>query len=91
MVGCSWPSCGGHVLVRSLLAILMFRQQARPRFGSLDPVTRGSCFLTCQIRGRPQAGPGRVPRFSRAKVAPRSLRASRLPLYEAHRRNIASI
>src|SRR5258708_38911464 len=97
MVGCSWPFSGGHVLVRSLLAVLMFRRQAKPRFGALDPVSRGLCFLTCQMRGRPQAGPGRAdiifqrPRFSRAKLAPRSLQASPLLLYEAHRRNIASI
>src|SRR5712671_7173767 len=97
MVGCSWPSSGGHVLVRSLLAVLMFRQQAKPRFGSLDPVTRGLLLPDLADEGTPQVGPGRVdiifqrPRFSRAKVAPRSLQASPLLLYEAHRRNIASI
>ena len=96
MVGCSWPSSGGHVLVGSLLAVLMFRQQAKPRFGSLDPVTRGLVLPDLADEGT-TPGPGRVdiifqrPRFSRAKVAPRSLQASPLLLYEAHRRNIASI
>src|SRR6266436_5222375 len=60
MVGCSWPSSGGHVLVRSLLAVLMFRQQAKPRFGSLDPVTRGLLLPDLADKGTTQAGPGRV-------------------------------
>src|SRR5258706_2545571 len=84
-------------LVRSLLAVLMFRQQAKPRFGSLDAATCGVLLPTWQRMGRRQAGPGRAdiifqrPRLSTAKVAPWSLQANPLLLYEAHRRNIASI
>src|ERR1700676_520557 len=105
MVGRCDPLSGATFSVRPLLAVLTIRQQATPRFRSLKPYhlpgpdrarphgyPAGAAARRCQGRSGPEAdtifqGLG----FSRANVAPRSLQALPPLLYEAHRRNIASI
>src|SRR5712664_2947827 len=106
MVGRSRPSIPGATFsVRSLLAVLPLQQQTRRRFRSLNlfacPDRRWSPslrrLLVTRLRGSPR--PARSNRdtifqrlaFSGAKVALRSLQGPPPLLYEAHRRNIASI
>jgi hypothetical protein len=45
-------------LVRLLLAVLMFRQQVKPRFRSANPITCGVLFPDLSADGTTQGRPG---------------------------------
>src|SRR5882724_4886155 len=105
MVGRSRPSIPGATFsVRSLLAVLPLQQQTRRRFRSLNLVLArtgagraGLRRLATRLRGSPRPARSNGDTifqrlaFSGAKVALRSLQGPPPLLYEAHRRNIASI
>src|SRR5450631_2619913 len=93
--------CPGPLSFRvPLLTVLVFRQQAGPRFRSrnvsaagpplIAPVDRAHRFV--RSGPRPERTLSfKVEGFSGAKVASASLQGLPPLLYEAHRRNIASI
>src|ERR1700730_15680209 len=106
MVGRSRSSIPGATFsVRSLLAVLPLQQQTRRRFRSLNlSLARTGAgraglrrLLVTRLRGSPRPARSNGDTifqrlaFSGAKVALRSLRGPPPLLYEAHRRNIASI
>ncbi|SHK66506.1 hypothetical protein SAMN05444159_3855 [Bradyrhizobium lablabi] len=91
MVGRWRPASRGDVNGPPLLAGLPLRQQAKPYSVHLAP-TAGRGGAGGAGRGGPKGDTifqGRG--FSRVKVARKSLRGLAPLLYEAHRRNIASI